>query len=91
MAIGIYFPARGLSAEKYDELTAALTAAGLANPPGRRYHIAFGTAAGLHVFDVWESQEQFDEFGDVFIPLLAELGVDVGRPIAAPVHNAVQG
>jgi hypothetical protein len=42
------------------------------------------------VYDVWESQETFDAFGQTLMPILAELGVDVGAPDVMPAHNVVQ-
>jgi hypothetical protein len=43
------------------------------------------------VFDVWESEELFQAFGGVLMPILEELGVDAGEPQIAPVHNVVEG
>jgi hypothetical protein len=43
------------------------------------------------VFDIWESQDQFEAFGQTLIPILSELGVDPGQPMAAEVHNVIQG
>ena len=42
------------------------------------------------VYDVWDSQEDFDAFGQTLMPILAELGVDPGQPDVMPVHNIVQ-
>jgi hypothetical protein len=41
------------------------------------------------VFDVWESQETFEAFGETLMPILGELGVDAGQPNIAPVHNVI--
>jgi hypothetical protein len=38
------------------------------------------------VYDVWESQETFEAFGAKLMPILAELGIDVGQPAVMPVH-----
>ena len=45
---------------------------------------------GIHVFDVWDSQESFDRFGQTLMPVLQELGID-GAPHVMPVHNIIQG
>jgi hypothetical protein len=43
------------------------------------------------VFDVWDSQESFDRFGQTLMPILEELGVDVGKPEVMPIHNVITG
>ena len=91
MAIAIYFnPTVPMSAAKYDECMRKLDAAGATNPKGRTHHSTFGPQDALMVFDIWDSQETFDAFGTTLMPILAELGVDVGEPMVMPVHNIVQ-
>ena len=91
MAIGIYFAPAEMSAEQYDETIRRLAAAGAAAPAGRLYHCAFEGDGSLNVFDVWDSQESFDAFGETLMPILAELGVDAGQPQIAQIHNIVEG
>jgi hypothetical protein len=45
----------------------------------------------IQVFDIWESQEDFDAFGAVLVPILSELGVTLAEPMVATVHNVIQG
>jgi hypothetical protein len=46
---------------------------------GRLVHLAWPTADGLRVIEVWESREQYDRYGrEVIGPLVAE--VLAGRP-----------
>jgi hypothetical protein len=35
------------------------------------------------VYDVWDSQEDFDAFGQTLMPILAELGPRINTPAAA--------
>ena len=91
MAIGIYFPVQGMTAEKYDNVISQLEDAGAGAPAGRSYHCAFQGEAGLHVFDVWESQEAFDAFGETLMPILGAAGIDPGEPMISPVHNIIIG
>jgi hypothetical protein len=91
MAVGYYFNPEGMTADKYDEVSRRLEEAGQGNPPGRSYHVAFGEANGLSVFDVWESTEQFDKFGETLMPILQEASVDVGKPEVVPIHNVIIG
>ena len=39
-------------------------------------HVALEADGRINVFDVWDSQEAFDAFGETLLPILAELGVD---------------
>jgi hypothetical protein len=92
MALGFYFVPKSFSAEQYDETIRRLEAAGAGSPPGRSYHCAFsGSGGGLHVFDVWDSQESFNKFGETLMPIMAELGADPGEPQIVEVHNIVTG
>ena len=91
MALGFYFTPQGFTPEKYEEVIRRLDAAGAGSPPGRSYHCAFSGAGGLHVFDVWDSQESFDKFGETLIPIMTELGTDPGEPRVAEIHNVIIG
>jgi len=45
----------------------------------------------IQVFDIWESQADFDAFGPTLMPILAELGVGLKEPMVATVHNVMTG
>lgn len=51
--------------------------------------MAFGDEAQLEMFDVWESQEAFDAFGEPLIPILQELGVRPRGPAISAVQNVI--
>ena len=91
MAYGYYFAPKSMSSEQYDDVIRRLEAAGQGAPAGRSYHCAFKGEGGLHVFDVWDSQESFDAFGQTLMPILNEVGIDAGEPMVAQVHNIVTG
>jgi len=80
MAIGIYFAVGGMSADKFAAVHQQLAAIGQDDPPGRTFHAGFDTGDGIHVFDVWESQEAFEAFGQHLMPILAQHGIDPGQP-----------
>lgn len=42
------------------------------------------------VYDIWESQEAFESFGATLMPIIAELGVDVGQPMVEPIQRLEQ-
>jgi hypothetical protein len=91
MALGFYFAPRSFSKEQYDEVISRLDATGAGSPPGRSYHCAFVAGGGVHVFDVWDSQESFEKFGETLVPIMADVGSDPGEPQVAEVHNIIIG
>jgi hypothetical protein len=91
MALGLYFTPGGFTTADYDEATKRLEAAGAAAPAGRLYHVALETDATIQVFDVWDSMESFNKFGETLMPILNELGTDPGQPMVSTVHNIIEG
>jgi hypothetical protein len=91
MALGIYFTHGGFTPEKYAQGISKLEDAGQGSPAGRTYHFALESDGAIQVFDVWESQGEFDAFGAVLVPILTDLGVELGQPMVATVHNVIVG
>jgi len=91
MAISVYINPVSATAAQYDEIIRRLDAAGAGKPAGRLYHACFGSGDKLQVFDIWESQQAFDKFGETMVPIVQEVGVDLGQPMVEPVHNLIQG
>jgi hypothetical protein len=91
MALGFYFVHEGFTPEKYDTAIKELEAAGAGKPKGRTYHFALESNNAIQVFDIWESQEEFEAFGATLIPILTKLGVQLGEPMAANIHNVIKG
>jgi hypothetical protein len=92
MAIGLYFAPEGFTKSKYDDTLKKLDEAGAGSPPGRLYHFALETENGnIHVYDVWESEETFQKFGETLIPIMSSVGVEPGKPMVMPVHNVIKG
>ena len=91
MAVGLYFTPSGFTKDKYDEAIRKLEENGAGTPAGRTYHVALESDGAIQVFDIWESQDAFEAFGQTLVPILSELGVDPGQPMAAEVHNVIQG
>jgi hypothetical protein len=91
MALGIYFVHEGFTPEKYGSAIKQLEEAGAGKPKGRTHHYALESNGGIHVFDIWESQEDFDAFGPTLMPILTELGVGLKEPMVATVHNVIEG
>ena len=91
MALGIYFMHGGFTPEKYGEAIKSLEAAGAGSPKGRSYHFALESNGEIQVFDVWDSQEDFEAFGPTLMPILGGLDVALGEPMVATVHNQIKG
>jgi hypothetical protein len=91
MALGIYFVNPGFTKEKYADALAQLEAAGAGSPKGRTFHVGLESEGEIQVFDIWESQEEFDAFGATLMPILAGLGLEVGEPMVSQVHNVIKG
>ena len=89
MAVGMYFTPEGFDPATYDEAISRLQAAGAGSPPGRTYHAALVEDGKIRVFDVWDSMEQFEEFGKTLVPILGDLGANPGTPMVLPVHNVI--
>jgi hypothetical protein len=92
MALGFYFVHSGFTPDKYNEAIRQLEAAGAGAPAGRTYHVALESNGEIQVFDIWESKEQFEVFGQTLVPILTGLGIEMGPPpMPAHVHNVIQG
>ena len=91
MALSIYFRPKSMSTNKYDDIIKRLEKAGAGNPKGRLYHVCFGDKDNLNVIDVWDTQQNFDKFGQTLMPLLKQLNVDPGEPEIKEIHNIIKG
>ncbi len=91
MAVGMYFSPQSMTAAQYDQIMQRLEQAGAAAPKGRTFHSCFGSGGKLMVFDIWESQADFEAFGPTLMPILGEIGVEAGQPDVMPIHNTVSG
>lgn len=77
MAVIVTLTLSGLPVEKYETVLRRLEAAGAGVPPGRLYHVSYGSREALQVIDIFESRRAFDAFGATLLPILTELGVAV--------------
>jgi hypothetical protein len=91
MALIIHFTPKGMDDKKYAEILRRLEAAGAGAPRGRLHHSCYGDKKALRVTDVFDTPANFEAFGEVLVPILSELGVDVGQPDAIEVHNIIRG
>jgi hypothetical protein len=89
MALAVYFHPEKLNAAQYDEVVNKLQAAGAWQPKGRLHHSCFGTGDNLMVYEVWESQADFEAFGAQLMPIVSAMGMNPGQPDVMPLHNIV--
>ena len=86
MALTVLFTPKSLNAAQFDEILRRLEEAGASTPKGRLHHVCYGSGDQLQVMDVWESEETFGQFGQQLMPILQQLGIDVGQPAVSPIH-----
>ncbi|MFI5034850.1 MAG: hypothetical protein ACHQFZ_01420 [Acidimicrobiales bacterium] len=91
MALGLYFNHEGFTPEKYREALKQLEASGEGSPKGRTVHYALESDGAIQVFDVWESQDEFEAFGQTLMPILSGLGIELTPPMVASVYNVIKG
>jgi hypothetical protein len=87
----MYFTRSSFTPDRYDETIKRLEEAGAGALPGRRDHVALESGGLTQVFDVWDSEESFRAVGSTLGPIMAELGVDPGKPQVSPVRNVING
>ena len=91
MALGISFAPTSMSTQRSDTCIRMLEERVAGNPAGRQYLACFGDPGKLAVFDVWDSQQCFDEFGETLMPILQEVGIEAAAPHVMRFHNIIQG
>ena len=81
-----------LTAEKYDATSSQMAEAEIQWPPeGLDYHVCFGTEGNLMVSEIWDSQEQWEAFGERLMPFLADAGIEFsGEPEVFEIHDSVR-
>src|SRR5947207_2447674 len=90
MSIVVRFAPTSLTAEQYDESVRRLTESGDFPPEGMDYHVCFGTDGNLRVSEIWDSREQLAAFGEILMPVLADIGIEPGEPEVLDTHNIVR-
>jgi hypothetical protein len=90
MSILARFTPASLTAEQYEESVRRIQEVGDWPPDGLEYHVCFGSNGNLRVSEIWDSQEQFEAFGQRLMPVLSEVGIEPGEPEMLEVHNIVR-
>ena len=88
MSIVVRFTPAGLTTEQYERARRTLEDQGAFPPEGLDYHVCFGSDGDLRVSEIWDSEEQFEAFGKLLTPVLAEVGITAEeRPAHFEVHS----
>ena len=90
MSILVRFAPPGATTQQYDDAIRRLEESAGFPPEGLEYHVAFVADGSLRVSEVYESQEQFEAFGPRLMPVLAEVGIELGEPDILQIHNIVK-
>jgi hypothetical protein len=88
MAVAMFMHWAGITSDQYDTVMASLELD--ANPPaGGVLHLASVTDEGLHVCDVWQTEQAFQGFLEQrLMPIVEQLKLE-GKPeiTLMPLHN----
>ena len=90
MSVLIRFAPASLTAEQYDDVVRRLNEAGVFPAEGLDYEVCFGSGDQHKVSQVWDTQAHLDAFGARLMPILAEAGIDPGKPEVVAVHNIIK-
>ena len=87
MSIVVRHQPKGLTRERYDEVSRRLEGAGNWPPEGLDMHVLFGTEGDLRVSEIWDSEEQFRAFAKRLMPVLDEVGIPYADPEVFEAHE----
>ena len=97
MAVGMLLAGEGVTRDAYVALTEKMFGAHPMredqSPDGLIVHTAGETSEGWYIYDIWESQEKFEQFLESSIgPAAAALGADTPmKPQYFPIETIVKG
>ena len=77
---------KGATTKQYDNLVQDLADEGQLKLKARPHHFASVKEGEILVVDIWESAEDFGEFGKIMVPLAKKNGIDAEAELF-PLHN----
>lgn len=86
----VQFNMPGMTSAQYDKIWQDLYDAGQANPKGMLYHFGAMGARDWVVVEIWESDDDFKEFGKKLMPILEKNGAK-GEPTILPLYYSYSG
>ena len=86
MAVAVRITPKDMSREDYETLISDLESQGVADPPGRLFHAAYGDDE-VHMFEVWDSEEAFEAHQGKMFALLQASTVNAGGVEIHALHS----
>jgi quinol monooxygenase YgiN len=83
MPVAVHITPHHMSKQDYEAAIADLEASGAGEPEGRLFHAAYGDD-DVHMFEVWESSEQFEAHRE---QMLATVQGSTLGPALVQVHD----
>jgi hypothetical protein len=87
MSVVVRHRPKGLTRERYDEVSRRMESGGGWPPDGMDMHVLFGEEGDMRVSEIWDSEEQFRAFADRLMPILDEVGVSYSEPEVFEAHE----
>jgi hypothetical protein len=85
--LAVNFTPERMNKKQYNEIIKKLDQEGAGDPGGRILHISFGSGSNIKVFGVWDSKENFENFGKILMPIVKQAGVEVPEPEVMPIYK----
>jgi hypothetical protein len=82
--IGVYIRPTSMSVEQYKAIDQQVRSKG-GETKGMKLHTCFGEGEGIAIFDVWESEEDFNAFAAILGPIVAASGIEPLEPMIVPM------
>ena len=82
--IGVYIRPTGMTEKQYRSIDDQLRSSGV-EPKGMKMHSCFGEGEGIAIFDVWDSEDDFNTFAAHLGPLVAAAGLEPVAPMIVPM------
>jgi quinol monooxygenase YgiN len=86
MSVAVRITPSHMTREDYEKVIGDLEASGAGEPEGRTFHAAYGDDE-VHMFEVWDSREQFREHHDRLMGVMLGAGVDAGSVEVHDLHS----
>jgi hypothetical protein len=77
---------KGSTTKQYDDLVKDLDKAGQIKLKERPHHFAYLNDGEVLVVDIWESAEDFKNFGQIMVPLAKKHGIEAEAELF-PLYN----
>ncbi len=82
----VQFTFQGMSSKLYDKTWEEIRSKGYSHPKGLLHHVGGIQGNNMIVCDVWESQEAFNKFSEILMPIFKNLGIRDAKPVIIPLH-----